>query len=272
MIYTLSPVLLVCAVGAVAGIMLTIAAKVMYVPVDERVEALTEALPGANCGGCGFAGCSDYASSIVKDGAPLTACSVGGASCASMLASIMGMEVELSAPKVAAVMCGGYGDKTSRILEYKGVPTCKANKSMYSGHGACTHGCIGLGDCVRVCQFDAIGIVDGVAWVDRNNCTGCGACTRACPNGIISLIPKSNLVYVACSSHDKGGVTRKNCTAGCIGCMKCVKECRFEAIQVENFKATIDPDKCKNCGMCVKVCPDSSIIKLPKPKKTAAAQ
>ena len=123
------PVLLVSIVGIIAGIMLTIAAKVMYVPVDERVEKLTDALPGANCGGCGFAGCSDYASAIVNSGAELTACAVGGPSCAAALGSIMGLEVDSAEPKAAIVRCGGFGEKTHKILDYKGVPTCKANKS-----------------------------------------------------------------------------------------------------------------------------------------------
>ena len=262
----LFPIVLVTVVGIIAGVMLTIAAKVMYVPVDERVEELTEALPGANCGGCGFAGCSDYASAIVNDGADLTSCAVGGPACAAELGKIMGVEVSASEPKVALVKCCGYNGKTNKILEYKGVPTCKANKSIYSGDGACMHGCIGLGDCVRACKFNAIGIVNGVAWVDRNNCTGCGACTRTCPNSIIELVPKHSLVYVACSSTDKGAQTRKQCTAGCIACRKCEKTCKFDSIHVVDNHAVIDFDTCKNCGMCVKVCPDQTIIKLARAK------
>ena len=260
------PVLLVCIVGIIAGIMLTIAAKVMYVPVDERIEKLTEALPGANCGGCGYAGCSDYASAIVNSGAPLTACAVGGASCSENLGSIMGLEVGSAEPMAAVVRCGGFGEKTHKILDYKGVPTCKANKSIYSGDGACMYGCIGLGDCTRACQFDAIRVINGVAWVDRNNCVGCGACAKACPNDLITLIPKKNTVYVACSNCDKGAQTRKQCTAGCIACRKCEKVCKFDSIHVENNHAVINPETCKNCGMCTKVCPDNTIIKLAKKK------
>ncbi len=265
------PVVLVCVVGIAAGVILTIAAKVMYVPVDERVTQCLEALPGANCGGCSFAGCSDYANAIVENGSPVNMCPVGGAAVAAVLAKIMGVDAGSAEPQVAIVRCGGFGDKTSKILEYDGVPTCKANKSMYNGAGACGHGCLGYGDCVSACNFNAIGIVNGVAWVDRENCVGCGACTKACPNGLITLVPKSNLVYVACSSTDKGAVTRKACTAGCIACRKCEKTCKFDAIHIENNKAVIDPEKCKNCGMCAKECPDGSIIKLPKPKKAMSA-
>jgi Na+-translocating ferredoxin:NAD+ oxidoreductase RNF subunit RnfB len=266
----LIPVLLVCVVGIVAGIMLTVAAKIMYVPVDERVSACADALPGANCGGCGFAGCSDYAGAVVE-GAELTLCPVGGADVVAKLGAIMGVEVSAGDGQYAIVKCGGYDNKTSKILEYKGVPTCKAAKSLYGGPGACKHGCIGFGDCVRSCKFDAIGIVNGVAWVDRENCVGCGACSKTCPNDLIAMVPKKNTVYVACSSTDKGAATRKQCDAGCIGCKKCEKACKFEAIKVVDNHAVIDAEKCKNCGLCVKECPTSAILKLPKKKAPVAA-
>lgn len=258
----LFPIILVCVIGIIAGVLLTVAAKVMYVPVDDRVEELTDALPGANCGGCGYAGCSDYADAIVNDDAPINMCAVGGTECQKALASIMGVEAGESEPQTAIVRCGGYGRKTHKILEYKGVPTCKANKSIYSGDGACMFGCIGLGDCVRACNFDAIRVIDGVAWVDRENCTGCGACVRSCPNDLIRLVSKRNLVYTACQNTEKGAQTRKQCSAGCIGCRKCEKACKFDAIHVNDNLAEVDYDKCKNCGMCVKVCPDQTIIKL----------
>lgn len=268
----LIPVLIVCVVGIVAGVLLTVAAKIMFVPVDERVEQLTEALPGANCGGCGYAGCSDYASAIVESGADVNLCPVGGPSVTSALAAIMGVDAGSAEGEYAVVMCGGYDNKTDKIFDYQGIPTCKAVKSLYGGIGACGHGCLGYGDCVEACQFDAIGIVNGVAWVDRNNCVGCKACAKACPNDIIAMVPKHNLTYVACSSTDKGAVTRKVCQAGCIGCKKCEKVCKFDAIKVENNNAVIDPEKCKNCGMCAKECPTHAIVKLPKPAKAAAAK
>lgn len=264
----LIPILLVCIVGIIAGIMLTVAAKLMYVPVDERVAACTEALPGANCGGCGFAGCADYAGAIVESGAELNKCPVGGAETAAKLGEIMGMSVDAGEGSYAAVKCGGYGDKSKKILEYSGIQSCRAVKSMYNGDNACAYGCLGMGDCVNACNFNAIGIVNGVAWVDRENCVGCGACAKVCPNHIIDMVPKKNIVYVACSSCDKGAATRKACEAGCIGCKKCEKSCKFDAIHVENNRAVIDPEKCKNCGLCAKECPTGAILKLPKPKKT----
>ena len=268
----LIPVIIVCVVGIVAGVLLTIAAKIMYVPVDERVEQLTEALPGANCGGCGFAGCSDYANAIVESGADVTLCPVGGPSVSSALAAVMGIEAGSVEGEYAVVLCGGYDNKTDKIFEYQDIPTCKAVKSLYGGAGACGHGCLGYGDCVEACKFNAIGIVNGVAWVDRTNCVGCTACSKACPNGIIAMVPKYSLTYVACSSTDKGAVTRKACQAGCIGCRKCEKICKFDAVQVEDNKAVIDPQKCKNCGMCVRECPTGAIVKLPKPAKSAVSQ
>ena len=264
------PIALLSVLGIVAAVMLTVAAKVMYVPVDERIEALSEALPGANCGGCGFAGCSDYATAIVENGAELTLCPVGGAGVVAKLGEIMGVEVSAGEEKCAIVMCGGYKDKTSTILQYADYPTCKASKTLFGGAGACQHGCLGLGDCVASCSFDAIRVIDGVAWVDRELCFGCGSCVKACPNGIIKIVPKKNTTYVKCSSTDKGAVTRKACSAGCIGCKKCEKVCKFDAIKVENNNAVIDPDKCKNCGLCAKECPTGAILKLPKKKKVVA--
>lgn len=263
----LYPVLLVCIVGVIAGVMLTIAAKIMYVPVDERVEQITEALPGANCGGCGFAGCADYAGAIVNDGADMTACAVGGASCAAAIAAVMGAEVTEKEPVVANVGCSGFGEATSKLIEYKGIDSCKAAKTIYSGGGACLFGCIGLGDCVSACQFDAVRVVNGAAWVDRESCVGCGACAKACPNGIISLMPKKSLVYVGCSNTDKGAQTTKVCKVGCIGCKKCENTCKFDAIHVIDNNAVIDYEKCKNCGLCAKACPRDIITKLPKPPK-----
>ncbi len=264
------PILLVCVVGIIAGIMLTVAARIMYVPVDERVDACLDALPGANCGGCGFAGCSDYAGAIV-DGAEITLCPVGGADVAAKLGAIMGIEATGGDGQYAVVRCGGYDNKTGKILEYKGVASCSANKSLYGGAGVCRYGCLGLGDCVRACKFNAIGVVNGVAWVDRENCTGCGACAKACPNNLIAMVPKKSLVYVACSSAEKGAVTKKECEAGCIGCKKCEKTCKFEAIRIIDNHAVIDADKCKNCGLCARECPTGAILKLPKPKKAAPA-
>lgn len=259
----MTPVILVVAIGLVASVMLVVASKVFYVPVDERVIKVREALPGANCGGCGFAGCDDYASALVENpDTPCTKCAVGGASTAETIAKILGREAGSAEKMVAHVMCNGNLDASKKILEWQGMQSCKGAKTFFDGMSACRYGCIGLGDCVNACEFDSIGIVNGVAKVDRNSCVACGKCAQVCPQGIIRLVPEKNKVHVMCSSKDKGAIARKNCTNSCIGCGKCTKVCKFDAITVEDNLARIDVTKCRSCGMCVKECPTGAINSL----------
>ncbi|MDO4546022.1 MAG: RnfABCDGE type electron transport complex subunit B [Bacillota bacterium] len=264
------PAIIVAVVGLVAGIILTIASKLMYVPVDERVAAVREALPGANCGACGFAGCDDYAAALGED--PDTSpslCPVGGGTLALQIAGILGVEAGEVEPEVAMVMCNGTYGVTREIMTADRIHTCKAAKQFYGGNWACPHGCLGMGDCQMACNYDAIRIVDGVAKIDREKCVGCQACAKVCPNHIISMVKKKNLVFVACKSMAKGAVTRKICANGCIGCMKCQKSCKFDAIKVENNVAQIDLDACKNCGICAKECPTGAIVNFRKKKAPA---
>lgn len=273
----LTPVLLVVALGFIFAVILTIASKVFYVPVDETVIKLTEALPGANCGGCGFAGCSDYANALAADpeGVGPNKCPVGGADVAAQLASILGVEAGSSEPQVAVVMCNGNKNAAKTLSEYQGPQTCKFAASLFGGMNACKYGCLGLGDCTRACNFGAIKICEGVAVVARELCTGCGACAATCPKHVIRIAPLKNKVVVQCQNADKGAQTLKACKNGCIGCGKCAKVCKFEAITIENNHATIDPNKCKNCGLCAKECPTKAINnmrakrQLPKPKAPA---
>lgn len=275
----LIPVGIVVVIGLIAGIILTVASKLMYVPVDQVVLDISEALPGANCGACGFAGCDDYANALGADQEhtlSTSLCPVGGADVAARIADILGVEAGEADPKVAAVMCNGNSGVTKTIMEHGRVATCKAANLFYGGQWACASGCLGLGDCVKECAYDAIHVKDGLAVVDRNKCVGCGLCAKACPKSIISILSRKNMVYVACHSNTPGGDTRKRCTVGCIGCMKCQKACKFDAIFVENNLARVDFDKCKNCGLCEKECPTGAILNLrPKrkaaPKKEAAA-
>ena len=275
----MTPVLLVVALGFIFAVVLTIASKVFYVPVDETVIKLTEALPGANCGGCGFAGCDDYAANLVADEAlPCTKCSPGGAAVAAQIAEILGRSAGATEPQVAQVMCNGTCEASRTVLEWQGMQSCKGAKGWFTSPNACMFGCIGLGDCANACQFDAIGVVDGVAKVNRENCVACGACVGVCPQKIIKLVPKKNQVHVLCSSTDKGAVARKNCDNACIGCMKCTTVCNFDAIHVEDNLARIDESKCKSCGLCAAICPTGAINsfrKLPKKEqaeKVAAAK
>lgn len=264
----MTPVLLVAAIGLICAGLLVFASKVFHVEVDERVTQVREVLPGANCGGCGFAGCDDYAANLVGDEElPCTKCSPGGAAVAAQIAEILGRSAGAAEPQVAQVMCNGTCGARRTVLEWQGMQSCKGAKGWFTSPNACMYGCIGLGDCVNACQFDAIGIVDGIAVVNRENCVACGACASTCPQKIVKLVPKKSQVHVLCSSTDKGAVARKNCDNACIGCMKCTKACNFDAITVEDNLARIDYSKCKSCGMCAAVCPTGAINsfrKLPK--------
>ncbi|MCI9555754.1 MAG: RnfABCDGE type electron transport complex subunit B [Lawsonibacter sp.] len=259
----LMAIILVTVIGLIGAVILVAASIFMYVPVDERVEQITAVLAGANCGACGCAGCADYAKSIVEDGNAVNKCTPGGAACAAKVAEIMGVEAGSTTPMKAVVACSGTCGKTGKKYEFQGVQSCQAVKGLYGGDGLCRFGCLGYGDCTRACGFDAIHIVDGIAKVDREKCTGCGACAAACPNSIISIVPEhKRKPVVLCQNKDKGGDTRKACTAGCIGCMKCAKACPKEAITVENFLAKIDQEKCVGCQLCVKECP-MGVIHVP---------
>ena len=260
-----TPVILVSVIGIVCGVGLTLAAKFMAVPVDETAVKIRECLPGANCGGCGFAGCDDYAAALAAD--PTIApnmCAPGGAAAAAGIAAVLGVDAGDSEPKVARVHCTGAEGVHKKSMEYQGFSTCAAAKGFFGGPGECKNGCIGFGDCVAACKYDAIQVVNGVAWVDMEQCVACGACAKACPQALIKLVPKKSRVWVGCSSTDHGKITRQVCDAGCIGCKLCEKACKFEAIKVENNHAVIDTDKCKNCGLCAKACPRHIIHMIPR--------
>ena len=267
----LIPVLLVVAMGFVLAVILTIASKIFFVPVDETVTNLRAELPGANCGACGFAGCDDYAAALAADHEIGTAkCPVGGAAVAAKLAEILGVEAGSAEPQVAVVMCNGNAQASKKLMEYQGLSTCAAAKQMFGGLNMCAHGGLGLGDCQAACPYGAIQVCDGVAVVNRDVCVGCGICANTCPNHVIRIAPAKSKVIVQCHSTDPGAKTRKACTNGCIGCKKCEKACKFDAVKVENNLAMIDPEKCKNCGLCAKECPTGAIINLRAKRKPAA--
>ena len=255
--------LLVAAVGLFIGVFLGIAGKKFAVETDERDVKVREALPGNNCGGCGYPGCDGLAAAIAKGEAPVNGCPVGGDAVAKVIAEIMGQEVVETERQTAFVKCSGTCTKAKENFVYTGVQDCEMMAFVPGGGAkACAYGCLGFGSCVKACPFDAIHIVDGVAVVDREACKACGKCVEKCPRHLIELVPYEQKTRVFCASHAKGKAVAEACETGCIGCKKCEKNCPAGAITVTDFCAHIDYSKCTNCGKCQEVCPRGCIRSL----------
>ncbi|MCM1035265.1 MAG: Fe-S cluster domain-containing protein [Paludibacter sp.] len=262
--------------GLLAAVILYFVAQKFKVEEDPRIDEVTEVLPGANCGGCGFAGCRALAEACVKaDTLDGLLCPVGGQETMKRVGDILGMAAAASEPMVAVVRCNGTCSARPKTSVYNGTRTCQIMNSLYVGETNCGFGCLGCGDCVNACQFGALSINQetGLPEVDEDKCTSCGACVKACPRHIIELRkkgPKSRRVYVDCVNKDKGAVARKACLNACIGCGKCMKECPFEAITVENNLAYIDFTKCRLCRKCEGVCPTGAIHAVNFPPRKVA--
>ncbi|MDY0200808.1 MAG: Fe-S cluster domain-containing protein [Bacteroidales bacterium] len=261
-------VLMLSTLGVLLAVILYFVAQKFKVYEDPRIDEVEAVLPGVNCGGCGYPGCRGFAEAFVNaDDISTLYCPVGGNDTSVAAATVLGKVAVEQAPMIAVVRCSGSPDHRAKTSNYNGASSCKLATSLYAGDTGCQYGCLGLGDCVAVCNFDAIHIDEetGLPVVDEDKCTACGACITACPKSIIELRkkgPKGKRIFVSCVNKDKGGVAKKSCEVACIGCGKCVKACPFDAIVLENFLAYIDYDKCKLCRKCVEVCPTGSILEL----------
>lgn len=264
--------------GLVAAVLLYLVAQKFKVEEDPRIDEVQEVLPGANCGGCGFAGCRALAEACVKaDSLDGLLCPVGGAPTMQKVGEILGMAVTATEPKVAVVRCNGTCEARPRTSQYNGARTCQIMHNLYVGETDCPFGCLGCGDCVAACEFDAIHMnpQTGLPEVDDEKCTSCGKCVKACPRHIIELRnkgPKSRRMVVMCVNKDKGAIARKACTNACIGCGKCQKVCAFDAITVENNLAYIDFTKCRLCRKCEAECPTGAIHAVNFPPRKPAAE
>ncbi|PHV71478.1 ferredoxin [Sporanaerobium hydrogeniformans] len=258
----LFPVSCIGGLGLIFGVGLGIAAKKFAVPIDERVEAVKDCLPGANCGGCGFAGCEALAKAIVNGESLVNACPVCNKGQIAEIAQIMGVEATNSIRKIAFISCKGTPDVAKLKFKYEGILTCQDAQLIGGGPKVCSYGCLGYGSCVKVCQFDALTIVNGLPVVDKEKCVGCGACQKECPREIIQILPEDTTYQVSCMSQDKGKDVKAACSVGCIGCGICMKQCEVDAIKVKNSLAHIDQSLCIGCGKCETKCPTKAISAL----------
>ncbi|MDD2371416.1 MAG: RnfABCDGE type electron transport complex subunit B [Firmicutes bacterium] len=246
--------------GLLLGGILAFASVKFHVETDPKLDEIIKALPGANCGACGYPGCSGCGTAIFEGKAPVNSCPVGGTTTATVISGILGIESDSdNIPKVARVKCNG-ATNAKTIYEYSGAKSCLLAKNSFSGMKACDFGCFGLGTCAVSCPFDAIEMVNGLPKVNPKKCTACGVCVKACPQFLMELIPQNQQVLVNCNNTDKGKNAMAACKVACIKCKKCEKACNFDAIHVGKV-AIIDYTKCTNCGACVEVCPTHSILR-----------
>ncbi|UCG27582.1 MAG: Fe-S cluster domain-containing protein [Bacteroidales bacterium] len=266
-------------IGVVAAVILYIVARRFRVFEDPRIDQVEEILPAANCGGCGFPGCRNFAEALVSaESFEGLHCPVGGNEVMVKVASFLGKDAVMGDPLVAVVRCAGSFDQRPRTNRYDGAPTCSISSALYTGETGCPYGCLGLGDCVWACDYEAMYMDEqtGLPVILDDRCVACGACVNACPRNIIELrkkAKKDRKIFVACINEEKGGIARKYCNVACIGCSRCFKVCPFDAITMDNNLAFIDSEKCKLCRKCAPECPTNAILEInfpqAKPKEAA---
>jgi Na+-translocating ferredoxin:NAD+ oxidoreductase RNF subunit RnfB len=248
-------ILTITVIGFVCAALLSVASKVMAVETDEREEKALEILPGTNCGACGFPGCSGYVKALLSEGGAKTdLCSPGGISVLHRLSDMFGAPPGKMVKKFAVVHCRGGCGILHKKMNYKGIQSCVAAKQLFGGEGPCAFGCLGYGDCIPACPQDAICLDHGLARIDPRLCNSCGLCVKVCPNKLISMEFETEATVVMCKSIEKGAISRKKCANACLGCGKCVRECKSEAIKLVDHLAVIDYEKCDCCAHCAEIC------------------
>ena len=248
-------------IGSLCALILSLASSLMSVKkADDFTDRLLEVLPAINCGVCGFSGCPAYAAALAEgSGTKHNLCVPGGDEVMRQLSAILGLQEETIAGKTAIIHCGGPLKERREKMFYQGIGSCFAARSILGGKSACSYGCLGFGDCLRVCPANAICLEDGLAYIDPRYCTGCSLCLKACPAKIISLEESSNKTYIACSNLERGAEGRKKCDRCCLGCGRCVRECPQKAVVIEDNLAKIIYTACTDCGHCSTICPASCI-------------
>lgn len=252
---------IVAVLAVVFAALIVLVSKVCYVKEDEKAQAISEHLAGANCGGCGYAGCADYAKALSEGKAELCACGATDSESKEKIAEILGIPFSASVKTFAIVKCAG-GNNCKDKFDYVGNEGCIAENAMLGGRKVCKEGCLGGGSCAEVCIGNGITVKNGVAVVDKSLCESCGACVKKCPKQIIELIPVTAKVYVACSTTCRGKDVMGACSVGCIGCGLCAKNCPQNAITMVNNLPVIDYEKCNGCLTCVSKCPRKSIKEI----------